>query len=299
MTLIMKATELSGQSAAFRKSYPTVKALADGGWWMQPKYDGCFGMAVMRHDGESRMLSRTGEDYSVSCQHILDHLVRLMDALRPGWNECVILGEVWHRSWEFSKISGSMRRRASCPELVFMAHDLLPLTLETATPYSSRAMQLRGAIGDGSLLSGNPVCLVASRMCSELEDPQVYAGVLKASGPLGNGHFDGVIMKDPHAGYRIGPCRDGQLVKVKPTASLDLKVMAWTRSRGEKTGRDVYTIEVEHNGVRTEVGSGIPHDYIPGVGQIVEIEFMDITKDGRLREPRFKGVRFDKEQADA
>ena len=32
--------------------------------------------------------------------------------------------------------------------------------------------------------------------------------------------------------------------------------------------------------------------------QIAEIEFMELTADGKLREPRFKGWRHDKEQPD-
>jgi DNA ligase-1 len=34
-------------------------------------------------------------------------------------------------------------------------------------------------------------------------------------------------------------------------------------------------------------------------GKIVEVECMGITPDGRLREPRFKGIRYDKAGTDA
>jgi DNA ligase-1 len=121
-----------------------------------------------------------------------------------------------------------------------------------------------------------------------------YANDLKAKGG-----YDGAVLKDPDAGYSIGNVRLGQIVKVKPTQSLDLAVTAWAKDKGEKTGRDVYTLYVQYKGKTTGVGSGVPHDYVPAVGHIVEVEFMGFTPDGLLREPRFKGVRFDKTQPDA
>jgi ATP-dependent DNA ligase len=53
--------------------------------------------------------------------------------------------------------------------------------------------------------------------------------------------------------------------------------------------------------VRSWVGSGVPHnidvsELAPGA--IVEVEAMGLTPDGKLREPRFKGIRYDKAGAD-
>jgi DNA ligase-1 len=94
--------------------------------------------------------------------------------------------------------------------------------------------------------------------------------------------------------------KNGEIIKVKPTLSLDLRVLQVHVAEGIKTGRPVHTIDVWYNGVRTRVGSGIPHSFndVPQAGQIVEIECMGLTLTGALREPRFKGIRLDKEQPD-
>jgi DNA ligase-1 len=69
---------------------------------------------------------------------------------------------------------------------------------------------------------------------------------------------------------------------------------------GEKTGRDVYTISVDFKGKTLMVGSGMPHQshMLPKVGDIVEIVAMDYSSEGLLREPRYKGIRHDKKEAD-
>ena len=62
---------------------------------------------------------------------------------------------------------------------------------------------------------------------------------------------------------------------------------------------------VEYRGVQTQVGTGFSdaeRETIASQGtrnQIAEVEFMELTADGKLREPRFKGWRYDKEQPDA
>lgn len=57
---------------------------------------------------------------------------------------------------------------------------------------------------------------------------------------------------------------------------------------------------MEFQGKRLGVGSGVPHklEDVPKVGDIVEVEAMDLSGDGLLREPRFKGIRFDKLEPD-
>jgi DNA ligase-1 len=126
--------------------------------------------------------------------------------------------------------------------------------------------------------------------------PGVVAGNLKATGK-----YDGAILRNPNSLYRVGLVKDGEVVKVKPVMSLDLLCIGFDEDEGEKTGRVVTTLYVKHKDVMSKVGSGVPHDLSGDktIGKIVEIECMGITAEGKLREPRFKGVRFDKENPDA
>ncbi len=115
-----------------------------------------------------------------------------------------------------------------------------------------------------------------------------------------SGGYDGLILRRKDAGYSIGDANNGEIVKVKPTLSLDLRVVDYSIERGAKTGRLVTTLAVIYNGVRTMVGSGVPHDFcVDGMlDRIVEIECLGVTEDGKLREPRYKGIRHDKVDTD-
>ena len=138
MTLIQKAVEFDKLSAAMRKQYKDEQALYAAGWWLQPKYDGVFGMAIMRAEREDcRIVTRTGEPIR-SCEHILDAL----HALGPGAIDRVFLGELYSNQIPFPEISGLVRRHAASPILEFRVFDYLPIGLETGIPYCERYMQL-------------------------------------------------------------------------------------------------------------------------------------------------------------
>lgn len=295
---ILKAVEYNKTSAAWRKTH-AFEELKDLGWWLQPKYDGCFGMALMRpNHSESRMFSRTGEDYTVSCQHILDEIAECAEntgtvAMDEGY---VVLGEVWHPEWAFPKISGSMRRRAPCPELCFVTNDLLPADLTTALVYRNRFEDLKALIGEMLCLDECTRVTVTDNLnAGQWTDAAGYAVILK-----NDGGFDGAILRDPNASYTIGEAKHGQIIKVKPVLSLDLECCRVITVKGDKTGRDVFKLEVVYRGVKTLVGSGVPHtdNISEWLAYPVEIECMGVTEDGALREPRFKGVRYDKLKVD-
>ena len=114
------------------------------------------------------------------------------------------------------------------------------------------------------------------------------------------GGYDGAILRNPGTTYTPGLVKHGEIIKVKPLLSLDLRCVGWNSKPGEKTGRDVYTITVEYKGVLTDVGSGMPHNEtdVPRPGDIVQIDALGVTADGKLREPRFIAIRHDKEEPD-
>lgn len=288
---IMKAVEHAKLPVKYRKQYPTLKHMQDAGFWLQKKYDGCMGIAHITRKGDY-MLSRTGEDYTASCGHILADLRAAADK-QGSWDDFVVIGEVWHHTWEFPNISGKFRKGEACPELVFVANDILLPAMNTPMSYVARwadLVRLLKPFREGP-------CYFARTFGSYVWDQPAehYAAKWKAEGG-----FDGAILRDPSKGYTVGLVKGGEIVKVKPCLTLELRVSGIFSAVGEKTGRTVWTIEVQHGQQSSQVGSGLPHILPFGleVGAIVEIEAMGWTPDGHLREPRFKGVRFDKLQPD-
>lgn len=290
----MKAVEHDKLAAKLRKEYPTVQALRNAGWWLQRKYDGVFGMAVIRPAREDcAMLTRTGEPVR-SCEHLLDALHQA--AVRFNTDETVVvLGELWAPRMPFPEISGLARRHAPSPQLYFIANDVLPEGLETSLNYHARFKHLERLV----LRAPGQVVMAFTIKHNERHPNEPPVTTIAAQWVAAGG-FDGAILRDSRAPYTIGLARQGQIVKVKPTLSLDLRVVELTEAVGERTGRAVYTIGVSYRGVVTQVGSGMPHNAadLPKVGQIVEVECIGVTEDGKLREPRYKGIRFDKEQPD-
>lgn len=118
----------------------------------------------------------------------------------------------------------------------------------------------------------------------------------KCNALVDEGGYDGLILRDPNAGWAVGAGTEGAIIKIKRKLSFDLRVVEVNTAVGEKTGRTVYKLVVEFRGLRLGVGSGVPHkfDDVPVVGDIVEVEAMDYSSDGLLREPRYKGTRHDK-----
>lgn len=305
--LILKAVEFDKTSAALRKQYKDEDALFKAGWDAQPKYDGVFGMACIHEELMlSRMLSRTGEDYTLQCQHIIQVLwSRLMRVRGTGWHGAVVLGEVWHPELPQRTISGDFRRRKPAPHLVFMANDLLPMAedgmaAETSRSYYDRYEDLYatfGAYGTPTVRVVQPAVISRDAERTIMSDARAY---------VKRGGYDGLILRDPRAGYRRGLAKNGEIIKVKPSLTLDLRVVGIEEGLGKHAGR-LGAVTVEYRGVQTKVGTGFTDSdrgaYWPEgkgiLGEIVEVEAMGLTDAGALREPRFKGVRYDKVEPDA
>jgi DNA ligase-1 len=251
------------------------------------KYDGCC--AVLK-DGQT--FSRTGESYQC-----LDDVAKYLHQRAPDF---VFIGEAW---WpgkdQFNLISGAFRRQQTNDDLFLMLHDVIPKSDfdygSTFMPFLERAYiadeldgvmddRIQSAKGFGYLGSWAAV----QAKCNEIVD---------------EGGYDGLVLRDPNGLWKAGSGTTGEIIKVKRKLSFDLRVLEVNTAIGEKTGRAVYKLVVDFRGSRLGVGSGLPHDaaLVPAVGDIVEVEAMDYSSNGLLRllrEPRFKGIRFDKTEPD-
>lgn len=283
--IIQKATEWDKQSAAFKKVRPLDTLHQTH--WAQPKYDGCH---MLIDTTARRAFSRTNETVR-SCDHLIKKCV---DLFGQGW---IVQGEAYMQDTPFPFISGKYRQHAPWEPMEYVVYDALPRAAfavgRDGSPYYTRFEALDIALytcdqGEGQVWLADT--------CEAL-GTDVQA---KANEYVKQGGYDGLILRDPNAIWVAGPSRNGEIVKVKPSVTLDLRVGAVIVDVGTKTGRNVYTIVVDYRGAMTTVGSGIPHklEDVPQPGQIVEVECMSVNPNNTLREPRFKAIRHDKDQPD-
>lgn len=275
---------LDEQCAAFKKKHPTLDDLPADEYIMMAKYDGC--LAIITPEG---VITRTGEPIT-SIPQCLDNAAELL----PGH---VIFGEVYRYDTPFKEISGAFRRHKPQPSLLVMAFDAVPvadwLAGKCDKPYIERYTALREAW----LRTPTADLIVAPAL--DLVAPQSFANAM-----VRQGGYDGAIIRRKDAPWTTGASKNGEAIKVKPVQSLDLEVHSWFRGKGKHAQR-AGGITVLYRGVQTDVGTGFTdreREEIASAGQapcaIAEVEFMELTADGKLREPRFKGWRFDKEQPD-
>ena len=253
----------------------------------QAKYDGCCAILKFGKGGLFlEALSRTGEQ-ALSMQGVGDDMT-----LRYGraLENLAFIGEAWDAR-PFNEISGEFRRQKESPWLRFIINDVIPLddfeAGECRVPYIERVRDYRHW--------DERRWQFAASWLPGSSDPQEKCNAL-----VKMGYFDGLILRKQGGFWKVGRGTTGEIIKIKQKLSFDLRVLEVNTVRGEKTGRDVYKLVVDFQGKPLGVGSGLPHNFedVPKVGDIVEVEAMDYSSDGLLREPRFKGIRFDKLQPD-
>lgn len=275
---------LSEQCAAFKKKYPTLDDLPADDYVMMAKYDGC--LAIITPDG---VITRTGEAITSIPQCLGDAVGLLPDH--------VIFGEVYKYGTPFKEISGAFRRHKPQSGLFVMVFDAVPFADWKAgkcdKPYIGRYTALK----DAWLRTPTASLIVAPAL--DLGAPQGFANAM-----VRHGGYDGAIIRRKDAPWTTGASKNGEAIKVKPVQSLDLEVHGWYRGEGKHAGR-AGGITVLYKGVQTDVGTGFSdreRQEIADAGQapcgVAEVEFMELTADGKLREPRFKGWRYDKDRAD-
>lgn len=277
---------LSEQCAAFKKQHPTLDDLPSEDYIMMAKYDGC--LAIITPEG---VITRTGEPITSIPQCLGDAAKLLPDH--------VIFGEVYRYAALFRDISGAFRRHKPQPGLFVMVFDAVPFDDWKAGKCDKPYIERYTALKDAWLRTPTASLIVAPAL--DLGDPQGFANALVESDG-----YDGAIIRRKDAPWTKGASKNGEAIKVKPVRSLDLAAVGWFPGKGKHEGR-AGGITVIYNGVTTDVGTGFtdrerediardPEGFM--LYRIAEVEFMELTADGKLREPRFKGWRYDKEQPD-
>lgn len=293
---------------------PADAPFAHPDWIFERKLDG-MRLLAHRAGGDVRLRSRRGEDRSRGYPELVDAVREQLvsdDAVLDGE---VVAFEGNHTS--FARLQGRIglddprRARATGIEVFYYLFDLLHLDGWDLRelPLRDRKRLLRSVVDVAPPLRFTP---------HRNEDGPTLLEDACARG------WEGLIGKDAGAPYRSG--RSRRWVKLKCSAGQELVIGGWTEPRGSRSGFGSLLLgHVERGELRYagRVGTGFDHATLDSLSRrlrelevdtspfadaprlrdahwarprlVAEVAFTEWTRDGRLRHPRFQGLRDDKD----
>lgn len=256
-----------------------------GAYHVEPKLDG-LRMVIIGN----KAFTRNGRSIE-TVQHIVDELKSQFNPM----DEWVIDGEIMGAG-DFDEASGDIRRKSTGAneELYYNIFDMMTLTEwneRKTPPLVDRRFRLEHMIKPSKNIK-----IVRSQVV-HFNTPAT-AIVLSAlcDGMIAEG-YEGAMVKDATAEYVWD--RSKAMLKVKKFETEDMEIVGTYDGRGKYKGK-LGGVIVTRNGVTTKVGSGFSdeqREMIPEalIGRIAEVQYQNLTPDGKLRFPSFIRFRGDKE----
>jgi bifunctional non-homologous end joining protein LigD len=284
---------------------------SDPGWIFERKLDG-IRCGVVRRDGKVRLLSRSG-------QLLNDSYPELVEALEVPGPDVIADGEIvafargvmsFARLQRRMQIRDPERARRSGVAVYLYLFDLLELDGRDlrSLPVLERKRALRRAIAFGGRIRFTPY--------------RVGDGVAAYRHACAHG-WEGVVAKRAQSPYTPARSRDWQ--KIKCNRRQEVVVGGWTAGRGARarlgallvgywdgdvlryagkvgTGFDTQEVDrlAEELERRERPQPPFATNELPRLARwaepelVAEVEFTEWTRDGKLRHPRYLGLRFDK-----
>jgi bifunctional non-homologous end joining protein LigD len=290
----------------------TKKRFSDPDWLFERKLDGERALAF-RHDDEVRLLSRNRKDLHASYPELVDALGRqpCADFVADG----EIVAFEGHLT-SFARLQGRMQTRdpeaarASGIAVVFYLFDLPHLA---GYDLSGLSLRRRKALLREAITFEDPLRFTAHRN----RDGEAFLREACEKG------WEGLIAKRASGPYRHG--RSSDWLKLKCSRGQELVIGGFTAPKGSREGFGALLLGYYENGrlrYAGKVGTGFddrflaemrghlddlararsPYDENVGEAEVTfvepelvaEIAFTEWTEAGRLRHPRFLGLRRDK-----
>jgi bifunctional non-homologous end joining protein LigD len=293
----------------------TSKVPVGDGWLFEMKYDGYRAMAAVAGD-QVRIFTRNGHDWTKQFGYLVPALSRLTKGTALIDGEICAIDPSGKSDFSLLKIS----RDGKTP-IDFFAFDLLELDGEdvAALPQLERKARLETLLAN--LPQRSPIHY----------SQHVVGNGLKVFEAMAASGFEGVVAKSPTARYYGGE-RSPFWLKVKAVKRQQFVVIGWRPpDYGDVDVRGLFlgTYEDGELVYRGGVGSGLsdrerielrqvlgmieteerpPIKGMPKAEMrvarwveprlLAEVQFTEVTPDGQVRHPSFKGIREDKSARD-
>lgn len=252
-------------------------------------------------------MSRTGKSTFISLAHLSEQLEQMH--VTYGGCPVMLIAEVKANNQDGTPMSAAaiagrcQDESVLFPEAYMVVHDAIPYSDFVAgscdIPYQERVQVARSI----AIKLGWKYAL-GSLVIDEQQARSFADYIIDAGG-------EGAVFKQPLGTWVAGK-KDCRMMKIKQELSYDLTVTGLAEGAGKYTGT-TGTIECFFRRFGKKAGeivvvsiSGMSdkerdiwwNDPTTIIGQIVQVDAMRFTEFGMLREPRYKGIRYDKEQAD-
>jgi DNA ligase-1 len=267
---------------------------------IEVKLDGVRVITIVRCDGRVDMFSRNGKELA-NFPHIIEQISAVVKKAPPKY-DLVLDGEIMSSSFQDLMTQVHRKSDVKANDAILNLFDMCPLSnFEQGSWDKSqtlRSQMVQAWVEKNNLDLSNVTCLANELVDLDTAEGQLRYKEINAQAVAGG--YEGIMIKDPEAGYECK--RSVAWLKLKPFIEVSLEVVDVEEGTGRNVGRlGAIVCQGVDDGkaIRVNVGSGFSdngrdtywasRDSI--LGQIVEVRADAVTQnqDGTysLRFPRF------------
>jgi DNA ligase-1 len=273
---------------------------------IEVKLDGVRVITIVRSDGRVDMFSRNGKELA-NFPHIAEQISNVIKQKGSSKSMDVVLdGEIMSSSFQDLMKQVHRKSDVKANDAILNLFDVIPLADFEKGIYdkdqTTRSSMVKFWVEQNQALLPNVTCLANELVDLDTAEGQLRFKEINAQAITGG--YEGIMIKDPDAGYECK--RSVAWLKLKPFIEVSLEVKDVEEGTGKNVGRlGALVCEGVDDGksISVNVGSGFTDDnriefwssrtLLPG--NIVEVRADAVTQnqDGTysLRFPRFKGFR--------
>jgi DNA ligase-1 len=267
---------------------------------IEVKLDGVRVITIVYPDGRVDMFSRNGKEL-INFPHVTEQIGAVVKKTPPPY-ALVLDGEIMSSSFQDLMTQVHRKSDVKANDAILNLFDMCPLEdFEKGfwdKSQTVRSQMVQAWVEQNNTLLPNVTCLANELVDLDTDEGQLRYKEINAQAVAGG--YEGIMIKDPNAGYECK--RSVAWLKLKPFIEVSLTVVAVEEGTGKNVGRlGALVCEGEDDGRRilVNVGSGFTDDqridYWTSreemAGKIVEVRADAITQnqDGSysLRFPRF------------
>jgi len=273
---------------------------------IEVKLDGVRVITIVHSDGRVDMFSRNGKELA-NFPHIVEQISSVIKQKGSSKSMDVVLdGEIMSSSFQDLMKQVHRKDNVEAGDAVLNLFDVLPLEDFEKGFYdkdqTTRSSMVKFWVEQNQDLLPNVTYVANELVDLDTDEGQVRYKEINALAIAGG--YEGIMLKDPLAGYECK--RSVAWLKLKPFIEVSLAVVGVEEGTGKNLGKlGAFIVEGIDDGkaIRTNVGSGLTDNMRECfweaadelIGNIVEVRADAITQnqDGTysLRFPRFKGFR--------